>query len=446
MGAVDTAPGWRPLQRPNRADPMHTPAFTRLARTHAVTAAGDTLVAIALAGSLFFSISPSDARPKVALYLLLTVAPFAIVAPLVGPALDRRRGGRRAVVFLSAAARAVICVLMIDDIDSLLLFPEAFAVLVLGKAYSLAKSALVPGFVEDADTLVEANSKLTLISGIVGFLAGAIGVGLHQLGSSWVLSAAAVAFAAATLLGLRLPRTTVAPSEATPVERAELRSPEIVFGASAMAMLRAIVGFLTFLLAFTLRKEGAPTWWFGIVLASSGLGSLAGAAMAPLLRRKVREERILMGVLIATTAVATATWRLGGRLSAALLAATVAVAASAGKLAFDSIVQRDAPDANQGRSFAKFETRFQLIWVVGALLPVLFPIPRGAGFLFVALLAAFAAGSFAVGLAAARRHPHEPLPDPPGTRMWRWVTSRLPAWPVLSRLRPAPHDEAGGPG
>ena len=445
MGAVDTDRGGRPLQRPNRVDPLETPPFTRLARAHAATVAGDTLVAMALAGSLFFSISPNDARPKVALYLLLTAAPFAVVAPLIGPALDRRRGGRRAMVILAAALRAAICLLMIDDIDSLLLFPEAFAVLVLGKGYSLAKSALVPGFVDDAETLVEANSKLTLISGIVGFLAGIPGVGLLQLGSTWVLGAAALAFAVAALLGLRLPSTTVATAGATTEERAELRSPEIVFGASAMGLLRGIVGFLTFLLAFTLRKEGAPAWWFGIVLASSAVGSLIGAAVAPILRRHVREERILMGVLGTTTGLAILMWWWGGRVSAAILASMVAIAASAGKLAFDSIVQRDAPDANQGRSFARFETRFQLVWVCGALLPVLVSIPRGVGFLIIAAVSAFAAVSFWAGLAQARRRPHDPLPDTPGAKAWRWVASRLPEWPLLSRLRPAPDDEAGRP-
>ena len=446
MGEVDTASGWRPLQPPNRRpDPIETPPFVRLARTHAATVAGDTLVAMALAGSLFFSISPNDARPKVALYLLLTAAPFAVVAPLIGPILDRRRGGRRLMVVVAAALRAVICLLMIDDVDSLLLFPEAFAVLVLGKGYSLAKSAHVPGLVDGPDTLVEANSKLTLISGIVGFLAGIPAVGLLQLGSEWVLGVAAFTFAVAALLGLRLPSTAVATTGVTSVERAELRDPDIVFGASSMAMLRGIVGFLTFLLAFLLRKEGAPTWWFGIVLAASGIGSLAGAAVAPLLRRRVQEETILFGVLVATSVAAIALWWLGGRVSAALLAGTVAMAASAGKLSFDSIVQRDAPDANQGRSFARFETKFQLVWVFGALVPVVVPVPRGVGFLLIAAVAAFAAASFALGRAAAHRHPNEPLPDTPATKVLRWVASRLPEWPLLSRLRPARDDEAAGP-
>ena len=59
--------------------------FRRLARTHALMTAGDVAMVVSLAGSLFFSISPDAARSKVLLYLLVSFAPFAIVAPLIGP-------------------------------------------------------------------------------------------------------------------------------------------------------------------------------------------------------------------------------------------------------------------------------------------------------------------------------------------------------------------------
>ena len=74
----------------------------------------------------------------------------------------------------------------------------------------------------------------------------------------------------------------------------------------------------------------------------------------------------------------TAAW-LGGLAASMLLAAIVAVVSTAGRLAFDSLVQRDAPDANRGRSFAAFELRFQLVWVVGAVIPVLISIPLDGG-------------------------------------------------------------------
>ena len=75
---------------------------------------------------------------------------------------------------------------------------------------------------------------------------------------------------------------------------------------------------------------------------------------------------------------------------AAAVAAAVGFAAGGAKLAFDALVQRDAPDDERGRSFARFEAGFQLVWVVGALLPVIVatPLRQGYDVLGVASLAA----------------------------------------------------------
>ncbi|HET9018439.1 MAG TPA: hypothetical protein VFN46_02575, partial [Acetobacteraceae bacterium] len=83
----------------------------------AAAAAGDAAVAISLAGSLFFDISPQAARGKIALYLLLTMLPFAVVAPLLGPALDRMQGGRRLMVVISCAGRAVVAAFLVVNIS-----------------------------------------------------------------------------------------------------------------------------------------------------------------------------------------------------------------------------------------------------------------------------------------------------------------------------------------
>ncbi|HEX2041330.1 MAG TPA: MFS transporter [Acidimicrobiales bacterium] len=404
MGAQ---PGWRPLTPPARSRLGRTP-FSRLALTHVLSTAGDTLVTLALAGSLFFSISPSAAKGRVALYLLLTMAPFAVVAPLIGPALDRSRGGRRTMVIVTNAGRAVICLFMARHLDSLLLFPEAFMVLVLSKAYSVTKSALVPATVGGEGELVEANSRLSVIAVVAGFVAaipGAAVLKIGFLGGPWVVGLAAVAFVAATVAGFRLVRppdaTTPLPTTA---EKAELHAPSIRLGVTAMAVLRGIVGFLVFLTAFALRRDNAPSWWFGVVLATSMAGSFLGAAVAPFLRRRFAEERILAGSLLMVSLVAAACARFGGRPAIAALAAMVGLGAGAGKLAFDSIVQRDAPDAVRGRTFARFETRFQLVWVAGAAVPVILPIPSRPGMLVISLAAATAFVLYAGGLSAARHH------------------------------------------
>lgn len=406
-------PGWRPLTRPARTRLGRTP-FSRLALTHVLSTAGDTLVTMALAGSLFFSISPGAARGRVALYLLLTMAPFAVVAPLVGPALDRSRGGRRTMVIATNAGRAVLCLFMARHLDSLLLFPEAFLVLVLSKAYSVTKSALVPGTVADERELVEANSRLAVIAVAAGFVAAIPGIAVLKigfLGAPWVVRLASVAFVAATVAGFRLVRP---PEDDAPLptteEKAELHAMSIRLGVTAMAVLRGVVGFLVFLVAFALRRGNAPSWWFGVILAASMVGSFLGAAVAPFLRRRFPEERILAGSLLLVALVAVASARFGSRPAIAALAGVVGLGAGAGKLAFDSIVQRDAPDAVRGRTFARFETRFQLVWVAGAAVPVVLPIPSRAGMLVIGLAAATAFVVYAAGISAAR---HRQAATPP---------------------------------
>ena len=402
MGAE---PGWRPLSRPDHGRLGRAP-FARLALAHVLSTAGDTLVTMALAGSLFFSISPGAARGRVALYLLLTMAPFAVVAPLVGPALDRSRGGRRTMVIATNAGRAVLCLVMARHLNSLLLFPEAFLLLVLSKAYSVTKSALVPATVGGDGELVEANSRLAVIAVAAGFAAALPGVAVLKigfLGAPWVVRLAAVVFLAAAVAGFRLVRP---PEAAAPLpttrEKAELQAASIRLGVSAMAVLRGIVGFLVFLAAFALRRDNAPSWWFGAVLATSMVGSFLGAAVAPVLRRRFAEERILAAALLLVSLMAVAAARFGGRPAIAALAGMVGLGAGAGKLAFDSIVQRDAPDAVRGRTFARFETRFQLVWVGGAAIPVVIPIPSRPGMLVIGLAAATAFVLYVIGLSTAR--------------------------------------------
>jgi hypothetical protein len=403
MQEVSEHSGWRPLRVPARA--QDSSPFGRLAVTHALMLAGDTLLTMALAGSLFFSISPTQARGKVALYLLLTMAPFAVLAPLIGPTLDRRGGGRRLVVILSAVGRALVCLVMARHLNGLLLFPEAFVFLVLSKTYLVTKSALVPSVVDDESMLVEANSRLAIIAVVAGFVAaapGALVLKLSFLGAPWVLRLSAAVFVAAAVAGALLPKTTDARKQELSEDRAAMKTAGIRLAATAMAVLRGIVGFLTFLVAFSLRRGHAPSWWFGVVIASSMAGTFLGAVVAPRLRRVLAEERILTGALLLVAVVGLIAARIGGRPVMAMLAAAVGIAAAAGKLAFDSIVQRDALEHMRGRAFARFETRFQLVWVAGAFLPVVLSIDSRFGMGLLAFIAAFAAFSYIGGIRRSR--------------------------------------------
>jgi len=222
---------------------------------------------------------------------------------------------------------------------------------------------------------------------VAGFVTAGPGAAvLHLFDASWVLRFAALVFAVGSVAAVRLARATVTrrPPAPTQAEAEALRSRGIRLAATAMAVLRGGVGFLTFLIAFSFRRAHAPSWWFGVAIVASLTGTLMAALIAPRVRRKVSEEHMIMAALIFVAGGGLVCGWYGTRAAGAALAGVLGVAAAAGKLAFDSIVQRDAPDAAQGRAFARFETRFQLAWVLAALVPVVIPIPRRAGMLMLA--------------------------------------------------------------
>lgn len=379
--------------------------FARVARTHAASTMADAMVAASLAGSLFFSLPAGDARGPVLRYLVITMLPFAVISPLIGPAIDRMKGGHRLMVIATAAVRSLLCFLMalVVNGESLSFFLYALLLLVSQKAYQVARSALVPTVVKSADGLVEANSKLSLISGLAGFVGVVPAAILLQIGPQWSLRLGMIVYVGAAVLGARISPVRVAEESADETERHELRGAGIIMAGSAMGLIRACVGFLTLLVAFDFR-DGRPAWQFGVVGAASVLSQISGAAIAPRIRKLTSEENLLTGVLGLLVAGGLLSLLVGDVAGAALLGSCVGFAAGAGKLAFDSILQRDAPDANRGRAFAKFETRFQVTWVFGALVPVAISMTARQGFVVVFALASVALGSYVVArLAYAHR-------------------------------------------
>jgi hypothetical protein len=382
--------------------------FRRLAITHALMMAGDAAMVVALADSLFFSIEPDAARDRVLLFLVLSFAPFLLLAPVIGPVLDRLAGGRRAAIMAIAVCRVGLCLLMVAVIDNLALFPVVFAALVLQKTYVVCKSALVPSVVRSDRDLVEANSKLGLISGIVGFVAviPATIIQLTPADSRGTLIYASLLFASGFFAAGFLSADVVAREEAGPAEEIQLHSPSVLSGSIVMILIRGSVGFVLFLIAFELKQADASTGWFGVALALAALGTVVGNASAPRIRRLLSEEQMLLGSLGLCAGAAAVAAIAGGTRALVGLAFAANLAGAVGRLGFESTLQRDAPQANRGRAIALFETRFQLAWAVAAVLPVMIPISDriGAILVFVAC-----GGGLTYMIIRART---KPTPDP----------------------------------
>jgi hypothetical protein len=389
---------------PRFAEP--TP-FARLVYAQAAGACGDAAILVSMAGSIFFSSPTSAARGKVFLFLLITMTPFVIIAPLLGPALDRMKGGRRLFLIVSAAGRGLLCFALAMYIskpapEGLLVYPLAFCVLVLQKGSAIAKSALVPALVKDDAELVTANSRLALINAIAVAVGAAPAWVVYKLfGADWSLRFAMVVFVVATILAIQIPRTRLrepTDERLQKLEHDEMHSPSILLGSSAFAFIRAGVGFLAFFTAFSLKND---LFALGLAGTAAYIGNFGGVLVAPALRRSVREEVILASSLVLPATFALLGALVAGTAGFVLAALTLGIGAAAGRLGFDSLLQRDGPDAVRGRAFAKFETRFQLVWVIGGMIAII-PFAKQMGLFLLAIVLAFAAVSYVTALRAAR--------------------------------------------
>lgn len=381
--------------------PVPASKFQKLARTHALIAAGDASMVVALADSFFFDVDPNGARSKVLAFLLVSFAPFLLIAPFIGPVIDRVRGGRRMVVQGVALARIPVQVLMIVFADGFALFPLVFVSLVLQKTYAVSRSALLPSVVRNDAELVEANSKLGIIAGVVGTLA-VVPAGLLQvtLGAQATFAYGAVVFAAAFVSSLRLPEEQ-APQVIPATVAGDARgfsAPQLALAAAAMMILRGSVGFMLFHLAFWFRTRDNGDVLLGLAVASASVGTFLANSVGPSVRARLHEERMLTVALALPCLAGLSAALVGGPVAGIAVAVSVNFAAAIGRLAFDALVQREGPVANRGQAFARFETAFQLTWVVAAVLPVLIELNGRVGLVLVGLVAASAVVNYRLGL------------------------------------------------
>ncbi|HEY5353111.1 MAG TPA: MFS transporter, partial [Streptosporangiaceae bacterium] len=148
--------------------------------------------------------------------LLITMAPFAVLAPFIGPMLDRVRDGRRYIMIGTLLARGLLCWGMagaVQHSDTVTLLPAAFGVLVLQKAYGVTRSSVTPRVLPARITLVSANARISLAALIASTVGVGVAGGISLLagggttGATWSLRVGTLVYLAAIALGIRLPTT-----------------------------------------------------------------------------------------------------------------------------------------------------------------------------------------------------------------------------------------------
>lgn len=392
--------------------------LTALMYTSIANFAVDAVLAVSLAGTLFFSAAEAESRTSVAAYLLVTIAPFALLAPLIGPALDRLRTGRRFALSLTFAGRVILAAVLLQNFDSWLLYPAALGMLVLSKSYGVLKSSVTPRVAPEGLDLVRANARLTIaghIGGsiVAGGLAAAIAYLIDPQAALWLLMVVALT----GIYGCALipetaeraddevtvspfvsddPEAPTQPLDAaptaslppTPPQHGSVlkrwgRSIRVRFPDDARtcmwgtALQRLGTGFMTIYVAFVAKSSGHLSGFEQLTMlaavgAAGGVGTFAGNALGSRIHfTRPQATVIVLGALSLVSVVCAAVW--DGMPTAAIATAVMSLGSAMSKVCLDAAIQSGLPPSAHASAFGISETSLQLSWVAGGTLGILLP-------------------------------------------------------------------------
>ncbi|MEZ0363784.1 MFS transporter [Mycobacterium sp. pUA109] len=414
------------VQRAATADGADKSGLTALTWPVVANFAVDAAMAVALANTLFFAAAAGESKDKVALYLLITIAPFAVVAPLIGPALDRLQHGRRVALALSFGLRTGLAALLILNYDgatgsypSWVLYPCALAMMVLSKSFSVLRSAVTPRVMPPTIDLVRVNSRLTMF-GLLGgtIVGGGVAAGVEFVfsrlfdlpGALFVIVAVT---AAGAWLSMRIPRwvevtagevpTTLSyhahvnqhrPSWSEHFRRASgaLRQPlgrNIITSLWGNCTIKAMVGFLFLYPAFVAKQHDASGWQqlaiLGLIGAAAGVGNFIGNFTSARLKLG-RPAMLVVRCTVAVTVAAVASAVTGNLMVVAAAALITSGSSAIAKASLDASLQDDLPEESRASAFGRSESTLQLAWVLGGALGVLVYTDLWVGFTAITAL------------------------------------------------------------
>mgnify|MGYP000849095183 CR=1 FL=1 len=403
------------VHRAATADGADKSGLTALTWPVVANFAVDSAMGVALANTLFFAAASGESKGKVALYLLITIAPFAVIAPLIGPALDRVQHGRRAALALSFLLRTALAIVLIMNFDantgsypSWVLYPCALGMMVLSKSFSVLRSAVTPRVMPPTIDLVRVNSRLTMF-GLLGgtIVGGGIAAGLefsiakllHLPGALFVVVFVTLAGAS---LSMRIPRWVEVTEGEVPATLSYHDTPtgpigprrqplgrNIITSLWGNCTIKAMVGFLFLYPAFVAKAHDASGWVqlgiLGMIGAAAGIGNFAGNITAARLSLG-RPAVLVVRATIAVTVFAVAAAMSGTLIMAALATLVTSGASALAKASLDASLQDDLPEESRASAFGRSESLLQLAWVLGGAIGVLVYTELWVGFTAISSL------------------------------------------------------------
>ena len=440
-----------------RSEGADESGLSRVTEMQVLASAGDAAFTVSLASTVL-ALPIGQARGQVALFLVTTMVPFVVLAPFVGPLLDRWRHGRRWAIGTTLALRAFLSWVLAGVVadGSPWLLPLALLCLIATRAYAVALSAGIPLVRPDAVTLVRANSRQSIATLLGMVLGAAVAAPVGRLGAPWSLRLAFVVYVAATVLAIRLPAAVDSQRESTesgyaaaPVSEAAVE-PEVAvepeasgpeptadsapdpaarptserppgsrrdrlralrrsLPASVRAALatasgaKALSGFVTLFLGFLLWDQPLPgvssVLALGLVVGAAGVGNALGSALGN--RIGDRSPTVIASAALLVAIAAGLLVTLGYGLPTLLVLGLVSGGfGQLAKLCLDALIQAGTTESLRAQVFSWSETRLQAAWVGGGALGIGMPLIPRLGF---GLVTALLVGVLVVGVVVRSR-------------------------------------------
>jgi MFS family permease len=402
--------------------------FRLLTWVRVLSQSGDGAFQVGIATAFFFDPTSASTPRDIAAGFAVLLAPFTLVGPFVGPLIDRWH--RQRIVLVGNLVRLMLVVAIGGSIavsaPKPLLYFLALATLSINRFLLAALTAGIPQVVEDRD-LLTANA----IMPTMGTIAAAIGAAIGGLVTVLVpgvsdnklallaLGAAALAFGTSSWTAIALGKRSLGPvatidGKALAAEAIhllqELRSgyrhlrervtPFQALG--VMAAARFLYGMM-FVAAILISRHilSAPgsanssIKHFTLVLGFAAVGFGLAAVITPAFAHRVDRHQWIVACLVlgavgqTLLAISSSSWALLGA------AVIVSFSVQGGKIAVDTIVQRDTDDAFRGRAFALYDVAYNTAFISAAVVGAVVLPPNGYSHTVMgALVVAYVAAAF----------------------------------------------------
>jgi MFS family permease len=378
--------------------------FRKLATTRLFSQAGDGMFQFGIATAFFFSPEEAATPAQIAQGFFVLLAPFTLVGPFVGPLIDR--WPRQRIIMYGNLTRLVlvagIATTLANHGPLWLLYALALLTLSINRFLLASMTAGLPKVV-DRDELLVANSTLPTLGTVAAILGGLIGAVVTfvvptatDIDQSFAaLTGAVVMMGLSSATATRLKKKQLGPDvpleafsfwlqvRELGVELAQgfryLRARVTPLHALAvMATQRFLYGIM-FVAAILMSRHlwGATQTSdeavknFGTVLLFAGAGFGLAAVVTPWLGQRIERHRWIV-LCLCIGAVGQLLLTVNSQRWALLTAAVViSFAVQGGKIAVDTIVQRDTEDSVRGRAFTLYDMAFNVAFISAAIVGAL---------------------------------------------------------------------------